>query len=242
MRISTFRVVIATNCHHQHVADEPLSSNVRIIKTKAEPISVNWLNTPSKPEDSTGFEDSTGDTKLVLIEVPVAAVGRGVNSRLLVTQISLLPSPSLYFPSFPPSFCSHLQSLPLEDFYVMLRISSDGVNNSLQSLSKDLHSDIFDRAKTVIQKYHLQTCRLMNSYNLETFRHVDTLSFCGIQMETRSMRWEYKLDEQIAYIHGEKAEAANIQWQVILTDICQKDSHEMAVNEMDVNGMHANEM
>jgi hypothetical protein len=51
-------------------------------KTKAEPISVNWLNTPSKPEDSTGFEDSTGDTKLVLIEVPVAAVGRGVNSRL----------------------------------------------------------------------------------------------------------------------------------------------------------------
>lgn len=61
-------------------------------------------------------------------------------------------------------------------------------------------------------------------------------------METRSMRWEYKLDEQIAYIHGEKAEAANIQWQVILTDICQKDSHEMAVNEMDVNGMHANEM
>jgi len=59
-------------------------------------------------------------------------------------------------------------------------------------------------------------------------------------METRSIRWECKLDEQIAYIHGEKAEAANIQWQVILTGICEKDSHEMDVNEMDVNETDVN--
>ena len=205
-------------------------------KTKAEPISVNWLNTPSKPETS------TQNTKLVLIEVPIAAVGRGVNARLLVTQLSLLPSPSLYSPSLVTLLVTLTLRLRSRVLHVTWNISSDGVHNSLQSLSKDLHSDIFDRAKTVIQKYHLQTCRLMNSYNLETFRHIDTLSFHGIQMETRSMRWECKLDERIGYIHGEKAEAANIQWQVILTDICEKDSHEMAVDEMDVNGMDANEM
>ena len=86
-----------------------------------------------------------------------------------------------------------------------------------------MQSEIFERAKGVIGRYHIQTCRLMRSLGLETFRHIDTLPLHGVQMETHSMRWEYKLDDRVAYVDGEKAEAANIKWQVVLKCMDESD-------------------
>ena len=76
-------------------------------KLKCEPISVKWLNDAHSEKE----EFDTQDAKLVLIEAPMAAVGRGVHSRLIVTQVSILPSSSLYPPSIYSILRIHFTSL-----------------------------------------------------------------------------------------------------------------------------------
>jgi len=132
---------------------------------------------------------NTLDAKLVLFQIP----NTEPKSRSIVTQISILTSQSLYSYSFI-------------------------IANDSTEFSDELRSQVFELAKKYIAKEHVEASALMRNEERMIIRGEEVSEY-GVFVEIRSRSWEYRLNGRVVYVDGDKAETANIKWQVLVAPL-----------------------
>jgi len=130
---------------------------------------------------------NTLDAKLVLLQIP----NTETKSRSIVTQISILTSPSLYSYSFISKLMHSTE------------------------FSDELRSRVFELGKKYIAEEHVEASALMRNEERMVIRGEEASEY-GVFVEIRSRSWEYRLNGRVVYVDGDKAEIANIKWQVLV--------------------------
>jgi len=87
-----------------------------------------------------------------------------------------------------------------------------------EPISDEQRSQVFELAKKRIADEHMEASALMRTEEGK-FRCLEELPEHGLFLEIRSRSWEYQLGGRVAYVDGEKAETANIKWQVLVEPI-----------------------